>query len=593
MKIESFLRWLAIVLFTALAVFVTVPAIAMTRDAILRHMNFYSLTVAAMVVSWFIVIRLLFQDFYVRGQLSGGVKKFYENVLTNPVQRLYKTVVSNARTLNARFILIGFNIVIAFALLSLTNVLDFRALPYFYLLRIPVFNLPNKAVAESSEGTLRSIALLTPDNNPKRYLEVCLKIARDLQQAGARVMLMDLPPNILPLDEHLNLVSELQKTGIVVFGTRDREEPLLPQKRIVYNSLSGKMDFPWAHFTFQVEELSRSPFVQRFVPYGYTDVRTGKPVPDVALEVLRKYSGAPSIENQENMVAVGNYRLPVSDDGYLYSFSPSLGMQYAAFFRLDEVAPLNSKYEVVNYTFSAGNPQLPSLSTHMTQTLKGFEELFRDKIITIQWADAGSYSGSAGYRNIAYLTLLDNILSGTNLVRKAERWPLYVTLFSVLLCGVIARSLRGLYAVPLMLLVGAGLFLGAVWLMQNQQILIDVSYPVAAIILSIAAFPLARFAWTMRAEVPSAPPSFIPEPIPVSAPLSASATGAGWFAVSSGRLSLSLPLAALVLLTAIGSGVLATSLLRKPEILQEPVYIMSLPTVEVQDYYSPGNGSAQ
>jgi len=123
--------------------------------------------------------------------------------------------------------------------------------------------------------------------------------------------------------------------------------------------------------------------------------------------------------------------------------------------------------------------------------------------------------------------------------------------------------------------------------------LLDILYPVVAVLLSIAIFPLARFAWTMRAEIPSAPPSFIPEPVPVSAQPSASATGAGWFAVSSGRLSLSLPLAVLVLLTAIGSGVLATSLLRNPEIQKEPVYIMSLPTVEVQDYYSPSNGSAQ
>ncbi|HEY4612387.1 MAG TPA: hypothetical protein VII11_05350 [Bacteroidota bacterium] len=586
MKLESFLRRLSIVLFTALAIFVTVPVIAMTRDAVLRHMNLYSLFVAAMLVSWFIVIRFVLQEFYVRGQLFGGVKRFYENVLAHPVQRLYRLVVGDTRSLNVRFLMIGFIILAVLGLLSYTHALSERAL---IPLQYQLLQKTVQPVNQSTQSPLAQITLSTSDNNQKRYLEACLKIARDLKQAGARVMLMDFPQNLPQVDQYLELVSELQKTGIVVFGTRPYQGPShFARLWVAMNPLPGKLDISWGHYTLEEKELSYSHSVDQFVPYRYIDSWTGDTTPDVTLEVLRKYSGAVAIEDHENVVNVGNYSLPISTDGSLYSYRPwNYRVAHAAWFRLDtgEGVGRSPLSKAPYYNIFTGATRIGGFpyQTTLTPTLKGFEDRFRDKIVMIWWNDYGSFSSAFdGIRLRSYAALLDNILTGTNLVRKAESAPLYLTLLGVLLCGLLARYLRGLYAVPLMLLVGVGLFFGAVWLLQDQQILLDSSYPVVAVILSIAAFPLARFAWTMRVKEPMSAPALAFEPPPVEHVEQTS------IAFSGKRLSFSLPVAIAIILISIAGSAGITSLMVSSQPKQaepEVIVLPTLPPIEVQGYY--------
>ena len=585
MKLESFLRRLSIVLFTALAIFVTVPVIAMTRDAVLRHMNLYSLFVAAMLVSWFIVIRFVLQEFYVRGQLFGGVKRFYENVLAHPVQRLYRRVVGDTRSLNVRFLMIGFIILAVLGLLSYTRTLNDRAL---LPLQIPLSRQQFVPPRESAQSVLVQMTLSTPDNNKKRYLEACLKIARDLKQAGARVMLMDFPQNLPQVDQYLELVSELQKTGIVVFGTRPYQGPsYFARLWVAMNPLPGKLDISWGHYTLEEKELSYSHSVDQFVPYRYIDSWTGDTTPDVTLEVLRKYSGAVAIEDHENVVNVGNYSLPISTDGSLYSYRPSgYKMSYhAAWLRLETETGDDMVLSKAHYMIFTGATRIGGFpyQTTLTPTLKGFEDRFRDKIVMIWWNDYGSFSSAFdGIRLRSYAALLDNILTGTNLVRKAESAPLYLTLLGVLLCGLLARYLRGLYAVPLMLAVGAGLFFGSVWLLQDQQILLDISYPIVAVILSIAAFPLARFAWTMRVKEPMSAPALAFEPPPVEHVEQTS------IAFSGKRLSFSLPVAIAIILISIAGSAGITSLMVSSQPKQaepEVIVLPTLPPIEVQGYY--------
>ncbi|HEX9829972.1 MAG TPA: hypothetical protein VGB10_07140, partial [Bacteroidota bacterium] len=478
MKIESFLRWLAIVLFTALAIFVTVPAIAMTRDAILRHATLYSATVGTMVISWIVVVRFLFQDFYVRGQLYGGVKRFYQRVLEHPLRGLYALLMRRSRNLNLRFTFIGVGILFMVYLLSITHMLSDRALIPF---QIPLVKMMDQPGQVSTVPTMTHIALTTPDNNSKHYLEACFKIAQDLKEAGARVMVMEIPQNIPLVDEYLSLVSELNKTGIIVFATRSYDLPK-PFTRLRYTQhpILQKMDIPWAHYTYEVEDLSLFHNVDRFVPYRYIDISSGNRVPDIAVEVLRKYSGATTIETDGNVVTVGDYRLPISENGSLYSYhgagykSPTT----AAWLRLTTDTGDFADLPKAEYMVFTGNPRTSSFSSHTTPSLKGFEELFKDKIVNIAWDNTiANIAFYDGLQINAYSTLLDNILTGKNLVRKAESGQLYLTLLSVLLCGLFARYFRGLYAVPLMLLVGVGLFFGATWLVQNQQILLDILYP--------------------------------------------------------------------------------------------------------------------
>ncbi|MCI0560121.1 MAG: hypothetical protein MN733_16655, partial [Nitrososphaera sp.] len=438
------------------------------------------------------------------------------------------------------------------------------------------------------EDPVTVLQMITPDNNRDKYLDACFKTARDLKAAGARVVMMELP--WLPVTpENIKKVDEINKTGIVVFGTHfSGFDPNLEYKyRRTQPPLMGKVDLSWGQITYPESIGLRFPsafqmFMNPFIPYGTTDVRTGKIVPDYAIEALRKYVGANEIRHEGREIVIGDIRLPVSSDGTLVSYNRSGSF------------PLFTWSAAVLFDEKISEPRYSVLKsqsrTDMSRTIQELEEYFRDKIVYIKWDEANNPNLTRWSDAGAYSVLISNALSGKNILRKADGWSLALILVCVGICGFISKFVRGLWAVPLMALFVVGIYLGAAWLLHEQSIMLDASYPMAAVILSIAVFPLARFAWTMRAVTPQAAASLIPEP--VTQP-EIRTTGSGWFAFTGEKLSLSLPLAAIVLLTAIGGSVLLTSLLQKPEIQQEPVYIMSMPTVEVQGYYSPSNGSAQ
>ena len=488
-KTESFLRWVSIVLFTILAIFVTIPVLAMIQNAALRRMNPFTLTIFAAVLLWLVVVRFLFQDFYSRGQLHGRVKRFHEQVLAHPLQKIYGTLVRNAEALSARIMVFALGIATIVGFLATTGSLD----EVGYDFSIPFSWTPPIATGE------RRVMLLnihTPDNNLERYLETTLKTARELQQAGTRVMIVELPW-FQPTERTLQLVSDLNSTGIVIFGTHF--SLFSYSYRITQHPLLNKLNLSWGQYTSQLSQRyydrsSRTAYsLPKFIPYSVNDTRTGGPVPDVVVEALRKFDGASGIRAEGGAVIVGKRRLPTSSDGTLY-----ISMRDNIVNVLLLTLRVSMAGSEVEYSFY--NRGKVNVARSDGELFKGSQSDFRDKIVLTSWSDAvGTFRAQENWNEMfQYAVFLDCALAGKNLLRYAERWPIVVTLLSLLLCGLLARYLRGLYAVPAMILVGLGMVLTVRWLFLTQEILFDASYPLAAIILCIAILPLARFSYMMR-----------------------------------------------------------------------------------------------
>jgi hypothetical protein len=570
-NIESFLRWVSIILFTVLAIVVTIPVLAMIQNAALRRLNPFTVMVLGAVLFWFIVVRFLLQDLDVRGHLSGGVKRFYERVFAHPIQAMYSVVRRNLNTLTRRLVLAG--ILIAGLVAGLTQVSQFEIIGWTILTRpfIPV----RSADMQPPQHT-RYLVLLTGDNNRREYLQACLKIARDLKQAGARVVVFELP-GIPRTEENEKLLAEIDATGIVVFGVR----PYETVPRFVPPPAWGERSLSWGAFTYQRRTRTESPFIHRFKPYGYYVTIKDQAVPDVALTVVRKFRGIEAdvpIVQEGRTIHTGLGTLTVDAEGTLYSFEPARVVHS----NVPVMVDLNTEQEGLRYRLF---PTHPFPSTSPPPPVKEIDsflpvaDFVKDKVVLVPWLE---WYGEAVYSDVyAYMGLIEQMLSG-QVTRRFAEWDLLLAVFLIAINAAFARWLRGLYAVPIMALAGVAAFYGCVWLVDTQNTLVNPAPAVLATMLSMATFPLIRFAWTMHATEPQ--PAIIQrtEPTPVEK------TAQRPVMLSGKRLSLSPRMALVIMLALIVSSVGGTVLwleAHSPKPRIEVIYLPTMPTVEVQGYY--------
>ncbi|MGH2568970.1 MAG: hypothetical protein ACRDGA_11575, partial [Bacteroidota bacterium] len=549
MKLESFLRWLSILLFTALAVWVTVPVLAMIQNAPLRRINPFYLYLITDLVLWFIVVRFLFQDFYARGTLFGGVKRFYELILAHPIQVIYSLFRRSLNTLTRRLVLAG--VLVAGLVALATQVRQLEVIGWNILTRPFV---PDRGTVRQTAQHTRYLSLLTGDNNRRDYLHACLKIANDLKKAGARVVVFELPGTPYT-EEYLSLIAKIEATGIAVFGVRPYEGVW----RFAPDPTAGKSSLTWGVFTHVERGLGDPPFIQRFKPYGYYRTYREKSTQDVALAAVRKFRGIgpdEPIVRDDRTIHTGLGTLTVDADGTLYSFQPAFYHRW----NVPVLVDLNTDQKGLRYRLVPTGP-FPS-----TKPIPSIEEIdsflpvadeVRDKIILVPWLEW--YGGPGKGEVFAYIPLIEQMLSD-QMTRRLAAWDLFLAATLIAIGVALARWMRGLYAVPLMALAGVGAFYGCVWLADAQNILVNPAPAILAAMLSIAAFPLVRFAWTMRAAEPSLAPSLRAEPMPAGYTAEQPVAVSGKTATAGKRLSLSLRVAVAAMLILIAGSVGVTSL---------------------------------
>lgn len=576
-KVESFLRWVSIVLFTILAIFVTVPVLAMIQNAALRRINPFTLMVLAAVLLWFIVVRFLFQDFYVRGQLSGGIKRFYELILAHPIQATYSLLRKSLNTLTRRLVLTG--ILIAGLIAVATSIPQLEVIGW-NILTLPF--VPIRQTVVQPPPHTRYITLLTGDNNRREYLQACLKIAKDLKQAGARVVVFELP-GIPQTDEYKQLLAEIDATGIAIFGTRPLEGVL----RFVPHPTWGRTDPSWGAFTYDERSWKESPLIHKFKPYGYYRTHRDVPVEDVALTAVRKFRGIGTdvpIVRDGQTIHTGLGTIMVDAKGTLFSFQAS-GFPYRAYVPVGVELNTEQKglcyrlYPVGPFPSTGPPPQVKEIDSFLPVA-----DLVRDKIVLVPWFE--QYRGQVYNEIFAYIPLIEQMLSG-QMTRRLAEWDLFLALFLIAASVALTRWLRGLYAVPIMAIIGVAAFYGCVWLAETQNILVNPAPALLATVISIAAFPVVRFAWTMRAAEPLPSSVQEAEPVPAEHVAQRPVIVFDKSATTSKRLSLSVRVAVLAIVLSISGSAAATYLWlsSQPKPQPEVVYVPTLPTIEVQGYY--------
>jgi hypothetical protein len=315
------------------------------------------------------------------------------------------------------------------------------------------------------------------------YLPDCLKLVRDLKEAGAKVVLLGLSPQTTtpPVDpkEGLRLIRELENTGIVVFGT--------PYGRNFRSADSaGEIKFSKGTFTISEHNMEEAIDLSRFKPSGmeseYTD-----PLRDVTLEIIRKYKGYAdhlSPERDADQIRFGDFTIPVTKDGWMFSrnkgFSPGNILVY-----------VDSKGDWVYWRQQGSMWTAPevkkaglAVSTPPLGAMKLLSGEVQGRIVLL----GESFSESSFLVPHAYASAIENILDG-KITRKSETGYLWLSVVCLVIAGFIAYRFRIVASILLMFVLAVCTLLFGSYLYDSQNILVDIFYPLISLAMAMVAFP--------------------------------------------------------------------------------------------------------
>jgi len=317
------------------------------------------------------------------------------------------------------------------------------------------------------------------------YLPDCLKLVRDLKEAGAKVVLLRLSPETTtpPADpkEGLRLIRELENTGIVVFGT--------PYGRnFRFADSAGEIKFSKGTFTISEHNMEEAIDLSRFKPSGmqseYTD-----PLLDVTLEIIRKYKGYSEHlwpERGADETRFGDFKIPVTKDGWMFSRDQRFPTGHILVY-------VDNKGDWVYWrqqgsTFSSREVKKAglALSTPPMGAMKLLDGEVQGKIVLL----AESFGG----RNVldsrarAYASAIENVLAG-KVTRKSETGYLWLSVVCVVIAGFIAYRFRMIAAILLMSVLAVCTLLFGSYLYDSQNVLVDIFYPLLSVAMAMVAFP--------------------------------------------------------------------------------------------------------
>jgi hypothetical protein len=241
--------------------------------------------------------------------------------------------------------------------------------------------------------------------------------------------------------------------------------------------------FPRAKFsrgvyTLRQSEVRWNPILSRIQPAGDALGNPGGSA-DVTLELLRKYHGYPLslLPRQEgSMLVFGNYRMPVTKDGWMYA--RDRWSETANWARVHATQGYSS--DTLKYQYGGG----------FKKNLKDFREQFKDKIFVISWGGNSTMETFMYYR--AYVAALESIIQN-NVIRKVEISPLWLTIFCIVVSALIAHKFRPLISVLVIFLFGVLLLIAASLLYDRTDTLVEIIYPLLSILMTMVIFPALAF----------------------------------------------------------------------------------------------------
>jgi hypothetical protein len=348
--------------------------------------------------------------------------------------------------------------------------------------------LPPRAMVHDWADTssrVRMFALTTPDNNPVGYLQDLTEIAHQLRASGARLVVAEDPGPITTVNTRLKssytqMRDSLRRAGDVILYERVPEwtRPVIRSSGFSRDTVHPGRSTIWTSIQPSTWDESR---VVRWAPCLVTSA--GPVYVDVGLVVAGRILGFPdtvAILCEPGTVRYGSIDVSITGEGW----APVMGT-------------LNISRVFLNTSAGRGIGS-DTLWYHFNDTKRYTFDRFRTfpdrevpeiagSIVFVEWfcQDQIRLSG------ITYAGLVGSVVSArmAKLYGEVSWW---VTAAVVMLGTFLCARWRLRFAVPLLLGLAVLLYGGGVWMLLTHRVVLALTYPAAAALLSAVIFPLVR-----------------------------------------------------------------------------------------------------
>ncbi len=319
----------------------------------------------------------------------------------------------------------------------------------------------------------RVVTLETPDNNLGRYYRAVTNLARTLQEAGAKIVLVELSRWEGPLSPWKPVLDSLAHTGVLLYVSGNGTPQSLPLPN------PPPADWRRARLYDQARPVpDESPLMISFrpVPSWYSQQL------HCALHVVAVLRGERTIQQPyfvDGEVRYGGLRIPVTKEGEAYA-----PLDRRVWKGLAGVALLRDGTDTLVY-MDDSRPQY-------TGTMSpAFAARVRGEVVTIEWFESGGLEAPWKKPNLVPLSSIVEALQRGRLVSPLPLWHHALTIVVLLLGAGLALGKHIWVAFPVMVFLALTLLAADVWLYSSQSLLADLIYPALAAVLAGIFLPLA------------------------------------------------------------------------------------------------------
>ena len=368
---------------------------------------------------------------------------------------------------------------------------------------------------------VRYFILSSVDNNNFKYINDIYTIARDLKEAGAKVVVADAPGwaigylGLWAGDTSATMMRKISALDIVVWATRSPKMPnahyardvdiRLHESHTARDASGPTRDFVNSaehNGTPPIEALITQPIVRwhpimkHQMPFGPTLYNV-----DVAIVVAQRYFDIPdtcTLTNDGKALHLRELTIPISSDGTAFSdnsIRPVYQPQPVSATRGLSRSPMGDKdQDRVWYH----EPQLPgkmpqvSLDADTLKDLLKFKKYYAGKVVVVEWLNNGPTSDI--FSKVTTANVISSLLRNT-VYKKIGTLNAVLMIISIALLALFSAKVKIRWSVLGSLLLIAGIIMFAGWLFFAFRIIFDPVYPILSVVLAFFIFSLVKIAF--------------------------------------------------------------------------------------------------
>lgn len=316
-----------------------------------------------------------------------------------------------------------------------------------------------------------------------------LQLVRKMKQSGARVVLIPLPAQWPVYGPTEKLVQEIEATNVVVFG-KTVQKMVWDYQAQTYKLRPAK-DYYVRHPTFDRTKMSwgvlsmlwrEIGFIEA-VPLGYLEEYGNELIPDVSVEILRKYEGLDSsaIIRDADEVRVGSHVIPISADGIAYAKQDPWERRYRS-------------YDVLaQYERNGGLSFLHwERSTHTyIDVPDSMFSMYRNKIVIVHWSDPTERDFYLTWSYTGYTSILHSIFDKT-MVTRFDEWNVMIVFLLVVLSAFTFLYVRSGIAIVIHVVAAGVSLLTSIWLFVSHSTLLSPMPGIVTLLLCAFVFSVVK-----------------------------------------------------------------------------------------------------